>query len=198
MAVKRFSNSLISQSGQDKVTNFIAGYSPAIDEMDLIQRVVVGSGGSSSIDFNSIPQIYTHLEIRLIARGTGASNNDWMYFTLNNQSTGTSHYISSNGSAMDAFNYVNSGQPLTLNMPCANAPANSFGTGVIRILDYTSTIKNKTTIILSGHDRNGGGITMLSSHLYSSTSLVSSISFKAWGLSTFAQYTTISLYGVAG
>ena len=198
MAVKRFSNSLISQSGQDKVTNFIAGYSPAIDEMDLIERVVVGSGGASSIDFNSIPQTYTHLEIRLVARGTVASNNDWMYFTLNNQSTGTSHYLAGNGSVTDVWNYVNSAQPLTMNMPCANASSGAFGAGIIRILDYTNTSKNKTSMIMSGHDRNGAGIVMLSSHLYSSTSAVTSVSLKGWGLGPFAQNSAASLYGVIG
>lgn len=198
MSVRRLSNSTISTQGRGRSSTFLANYSPAIDEMDLIERVVVESGGVSSIDFNSIPQTYTHLEIRLVVRGTATSNNDWMYFTLNNQSTGTSHYLAGNGSAPDIWNYVNSAQPLTMNMPCANATSGIFGTGIIRILDYTNTSKNKTSMIMSGHDRNGAGIIMLSSHLYSSTSAVTSISLKAWGLSSFSQYTKASLYGVLG
>lgn len=198
MAVRRLSQSFLSTRGRGKASSFIAGYGPGIDEMDLIQRVTVGAGGAGSIDFNSIPQTYTHLEVRLTVRGTTAANNDWMFFTLNNQATGSSHYLSGNGAVMDVYNYVNSGQPLTMNMPCANATSGIFGAGIIRVLDYTNTSKNKTSLILSGHDRNGAGIVMLSSHLLSSTAAVTAISLKPWGLSSFAQYTVASLYGVVG
>lgn len=198
MSVRRLSQSSLSTRGRGKGSTFVAGYGFGVDEMDLLARTTVGSGGAGSIDFNSIPQTYTHLEVRLTVRGTTAANNDWMFFTLNGQATGTSHYLSGNGAATDVWNYVNSGQPLTMNMPCANATSGIFGCGIIRVLDYTNTAKNKTSMILSGHDRNGAGIIMLSSHLLTSTAAVTAISLKPWGLSSFAQHTVASLYGVVG
>ena len=40
---------------------------------ESIQTVTVGSGGQSTISFTSIPSTYKHLQIRMLARATGAS-----------------------------------------------------------------------------------------------------------------------------
>ena len=41
---------------------------------ESIATVTVGSGGSSYIEFTSIPGTYTHLQIRGILRNTGSSS----------------------------------------------------------------------------------------------------------------------------
>ena len=47
--------------------------------------VQVGSGGSSSITFSSIPNTYKHLQIRGITRGARSNVNTNVYFGFNNE-----------------------------------------------------------------------------------------------------------------
>ena len=200
MAVKRFSNSLISQSGQDKVSNFIAGYSPAIDEMDLIERVTVGAGGAASIEFTSIPGTYQHLQVRLIGRTTwAASGNESVYVRLNGvtSSSYARHDLRADGATVSA----NAGASQTFMMlgfiPRDNVTASVYGAAVIDIFDYASTSKNTTARSLTGSDANGSGTVSIMSSLYNSTNAVSSILLYPESFN-FKQHSTASLYGVIG
>jgi hypothetical protein len=74
-----------------------------------------------------------------------------------------------------------------------------FGGGVVDILDYASTSKNKTIRTLSGADINGaGGDLRLSSGLWFATpAAITSITLYAnGGSSDFAQYSSFALYGI--
>jgi len=196
MAVKRFSTSFISDSGQDKSSNFIANYSPAIDEMELIERVRVGSGGTSAIEFTNIPATYQHLQIRGVARRTtGTNSNNFIQFNSITTANYAQHRIQGNGSAASASGNSSTTYIFIFDSH-ANYPSvsNQFGSVVIDILDYSSTSKNKTVRSIGGNDMNGAGIISLSSGLWVSTSSISSI--KVFTFDTWAEYTTFSLYGV--
>lgn len=197
MAVKRFSNSLISQSGQDKVTNFIAGYSPAIDEMDLIERVVVGSGGTSTITFSNIPQRYQHLQIRAFSRDNQAGttfNTTTIRFNSDSASNYARHALFGTGSA--SASAAESSTTLQWQIYSAGpiASANVFSGNIVDILDYSLTNKNKVTRSITGVDNNGSGFIQLSSGLWLSTNAITSITILT--ISTFQQFSTFSLYGV--
>jgi hypothetical protein len=80
------------------------------------------------------------------------------------------------------------------------APANTFGTIVFDILDYTNTNKFKTTRALAGVDINGlvasnGGVVELVGGNWRSTSAITSITITA-DSPNYVQYTTFSLYGI--
>ena len=196
MAVKRFSNSLISQSGQDKVTNFIAGYSPAIDEMDLIERVVVGSGGTSSITFSNIPQTYRHLHIRGICKDARSSVNSPFSIQLNADS-GTNyaqHEIQGQGSSANAYSATSVSSMRYIGYTAGNQ-ASTFGAAVLDILDYANTSKNTVARAFSGVENNGSGTVVLASGLWINTSAVTSVTIIPFS-PPFGQYSTFSLYGV--
>lgn len=200
MAVKRFSNSLISQSGQDKVTNFIAGYSPAVDEMDLIERVIVGSGGASSITFFNIPQTYQHLQLKIIGRSNRTSaTSDYFNLQLNGD-TGNNysfHVLQGNGSAVGAGGYATQTSIELARIAAFDASANVFGAVIVDLLDYTSTTKNKIIRQFGGSDNNGNGLVSLHSGLWINTSSVNSLIIKPFaGSASWIQYSTASLYGV--
>lgn len=204
MAVKRFSNSLISQSGQDKVTNFIAGYSPAVDEMDLIERVVVGSGGASSITFSNIPQTYQHLELRIVGRGDLAANRVVVLVRPNNDSGSnySSHYLLGTGASTLASGAVSQTSPIYCSViPCSQYNSNNFGITLLKIFDYSSTAKNKTILSVIGADNNATGATdvdkgfiQVASGLWMNTSAISSLVLVPGA--NFIENTTASLYGV--
>lgn len=194
MAVKRFSNSLISQSGQDKVTNFIAGYSPAIDEMDLIERVVVGSGGTSSITFSSIPQTYQHLQIRGVgkdARTGFAASQIAIRFNLDSGSNYSYHSLYNDGTSVLAFGSANA---VGAYINCGGS-GDSFHGAVIDILEYTNTNIFKTCRAISGGDNNGSGQINLTSASWRNTSAITSIQMTPL-FPNISQNTVYSLYGV--
>lgn len=195
MAVKRFSNSLISQSGQDKVTNFIAGYSPAVDEMDLIQRITLNSV-QSTITFSNIPQTYQHLQLRYVVRGNDAASNSFPNIGINNDFYSTnysSHTLGGSGTSAYATATSNTGGIGDLYGPTSSDTAGIFAVGISNILDYTSTSKNKVVRTVHGYDKNGGGYIILSSGSRYNTSAVTSLSlFNV----NFVIGSTASLYGV--
>lgn len=197
MAVKRFSNSLISQSGQDKVTNFIAGYSPAIDEMDLIERVTL-SASAASITFSNIPQTYQNLQLRIVGRTsrTGA-NGDYMLIRFNNITSASYayHLLYGNGSTTTAAGYANQTY-IGVDRLGDSSNTDYYGAIIVDIIDYKDTTKNTTIRSIGGNDRNGAGEVDLDSGVFLSTNAVTSISLSVDSNRTFTQNTTSSLYGV--
>jgi hypothetical protein len=170
---------------------FIAG------TFESIATVSVGSGGSSAVDFTSIPATYTHLQIRLIAQKLTSSTNGLMRF--NSDATSTNYYahgIEADGSSVAAY-ATNDFPRAVANVPTT---ANIFAASVVNILDYANTNKYKTVRILSGVDVNGtvagyGGVIELVGGNWRSTSAITSITITA-DSPNYVQYTTFSLYGI--
>lgn len=159
-------------------------------DFESIASVTVGSGGSSSISFTSIPSTYKHLQVRGISKmSSGAS----LYMQLNSD-TGSNyarHYLNGNGSTTGA-----GGNSSFTNMfvgTTANATS-TFGASIIDVLDYANTNKYKTSRALSGADANGSGFVQFMSGLWMNTAAVSTITIT--GDSNFDQYSSFALYGV--
>jgi len=149
-----------------------------------------GTGSSGVITFSSIPSTYKHIQIRYIARSTSGADG---FITLNGSTSASRrHWVSGDGSsagaASDALGYV---------VPTAGSSdaANIMGVGVIDILDYADTNKNKVTRTLGGIDRNGSGYVILFSGLWITTSAISSLSITA-ASGSWNTATTFALYGV--
>ena len=163
-----------------------------------IATVTVGSGGTALIDFTSIPQTYTHLQLRLICRDTGAFTQRALFMEYNgNAVTGSNsiHTLYGDGSSATANNAINQGRYASIiQIPAASATANVFSAQVIDILDYSNTNKNKTTRFISGYDANGSGQVGIESYLLNSTSAISSI--RLYPNNSFAQYSQVALYGI--
>jgi hypothetical protein len=173
-------------------------YNRVTNSYESIATTTVGSGGSATVTFSSIPATYTHLQIRGIARSTQAAANFSinMYFNavsiqLTNYSA---HALRGNGSSASAFGGTT--EAIQTPASAANATSGVFGVMVCDILDYTNTNKNKVARILGGYDNNGDGIVQLSSGmLYSSQPVISSITLYTSG-GNFAEYSQFALYGV--
>ena len=164
---------------------------------ESIATVTVGSGGSSSVSFTSIPSTYTHLQVRAILRGTSALGevNCESRFNSDSGSNYSRHQLYGDGSAVGASATTSSTIMVVGSVPDSSKSANIFGSFVLDILDYTNTNKYKTTRTLYGYDANGSGIIILRSNLWMSTSAISSISFSP-ASNNWAQYSSFSLYGV--
>ena len=160
---------------------------------DSIATVTVGSGGSSTITFSSIPSTYKHLQIRIIARSAYSGASDYM--TLTAPSAGTwYHQLYGDGSSAGAVagNYLK----LVTLMPAATSTASVFGTSIVDILDYANTNKTKTMRSLNGYDANGSGRLGLYSANIDTTTAISTITLASDNGANFAQYSHFALYGI--
>jgi hypothetical protein len=160
----------------------------------------VGTGSSGTITFSDISSAYTHLQIRGIMRSNWASDNVQVSLRFNGDSGGTysTHQLYNTGSGTGvagqflSTTYIEGGQATG-----ANALASVNGVTVIDILDYKNTNKFKTTRSISGNNRNGGGIFILSSGTWRSNNAINSITINA-GAGSWTTTTQFALYGIKG
>ena len=159
---------------------------------ESIATVSVGSGGTSSADFTSIPSTYTHLQIRYT---TYASNGSYLSIQFNGD-TGTNYrWHQTNGDGA-SVNNGDGGADTRIALPRGSSTANTFGVGIIDILNYANTNMNKTTRAIGGRDVNGaGGYVDYTSGVWLSTSAITSIKLYHASL-TLPQYCKYALYGI--
>ena len=160
---------------------------------ESISTVTVGSGGSSTITFSSIPSTYTHLQLRVIGSVSTDGN---MTMRLGNGSVDSGsnyswHQLYGTGSATGAVAGANATQMYFASM---TNTANIFGVSVIDILDYTNTNKYKTVRGLDGYDANGSGVVDLASGSWRNTAAVTTIELRC--PANFNQYSHFALYGI--
>jgi hypothetical protein len=170
---------------------------------ESIATTTVGSGGSTSISFNDIPNTYKHLQIRHLGRDNRAGSTfTVLYMRFNGDTSDTNywfHELRGDGATVTASNSGSGADILFIGSNTASsATSNVFGTSITDILDYSSTTKNKTVRSLYGWDNNGSGRVGLNSGLWSSTSAISSITIFPSGSPTFVSGSTFALYGIKG
>ena len=137
---------------------FGIGLPPVVTAYESIATVTVGSGGSSSISFTSIPSTFTHLQIRFIAKDARASSaNSPVDIRFNSDSGNnySSHDLLGDGGTAYGLGEANVSRIRTFG--AAATLASNYGGGIVDILDYTNVNKYKTTRQLAGNDQNGSG-----------------------------------------
>jgi hypothetical protein len=191
-------------------SSFLAG-NPKVTfpSYESIATTSVGSGGTSTVTFSSIPSTYTHLQIRGIARTNRDTYNiSNINFTFNSDTGAnySSHYLTSGNDPTSptpnssALTSQSKGAELLVG---TTVSTNTYGAFVMDILDYANTSKYKTTRILNGLETNGGvagyaGAVLLISGLWQSTNAINRIDFNLTNGSSITQYSHFALYGVKG
>lgn len=157
----------------------------AVGDFESIATVTVGSGGSSSITFSSIPGTYAHLQLRAIHRLTTAQD---IALTFNAGSLSRRHYLYGDGATAAA------GADTTNGVFASPTTADTFGATIVDFLDYANTNKTKTIRSFTGKDVNGsGGQILLMSQLYDWTGAITSITLSG---PTVQQHSHFALYGI--
>lgn len=179
-------------------------YPRVTNSFESIATVTVGSGGSSSISFSSIPSTFKHLQIRGIARSANSASAEQGKLQMNGDTSASNyafHSLKGNGSSASAEGYgtgVVAGVAGVFRITANTAGSNIFGVTVVDILDYTNTNKYKTVRILTGQDQNGSGDIQFNSGLWLNTSAVTSLTLTMQGSGDFMQYSQFALYGIKG
>ena len=161
-----------------------------------IQSYVVPSGGAATITFSSIPNTYTHLQIRGIVRSSYPSVQPSLALQINGGWGLKNHSLYGDGASASPY----AGAGVNFSHSTGNsAGASMYSSIVIDILDYADTNKYKTIRALSGGDRNGSGFIELVSSLKDTTSAVTSVALIETDPSyVLTQYSHFALYGIKG
>jgi len=167
---------------------------------ESISTAIVDSSGASTITFSNIPQNYKHLQIRYIGRGSSSTVYSRLRF---NSDTSTNYYThelyGGGGGSLGAQAYSGSSfNAIVLSGQGFTSASSTFNGGIVDILDYTSTSKNKTVKILEGFDANGSGALGLYSGLWSATPAAITTIEIIISSGTFSQYSHFALYGIRG
>lgn len=166
--------------------------------MESIATVTVGSGGTSSIEFASLPSGFQHLQIRAIGRTT-TTNSLGSYFNVRfNSDSGSNysyHHLLGDGSGVSASGLTSQGAAYAVRLTTGTQTTSVFGCSLIDILDYASTSKNKTMRVLGGWDSNGSGVVYVQSAAWLSTGAITSLTLTP-DAGNFSQYSQFALYGI--
>ena len=149
------------------------------------------------VTFSSIPSTYKHLQLRIVYVSTASvvvrlqANSDT---TLANYAI---HQLGGDGTSVSASGQTLAYPQVVGSMAGIGTVATYPNVGIVDIIDYASTTKNKTIRSFNGGDANGSGTANLSSAVWLSTSAINTLDVRSFG-GTFATGSLISLYGIKG
>lgn len=205
MSASRVTASSIAQ-GLPKSRSLLAGnYAYGGGATWLIERINVGSAGAATVTFSSIPQTFTHLQMRWIASPDTANSQDLlMRFNGDTAADYTTHVMYGQGSTAVRYNEISQTSLRVATAAGSTNLSGAFCAGVMDIADYVSTSKNKTFRALIGFDTNAstaniayGGIQFQSGFWFKTPEAISSISLTV-SAGLMKQYSSFALYGVVG
>jgi hypothetical protein len=170
---------------------------PESESDDFLEEVVLSSS-ASSVTFSSLASYatagYKDLQIRYVGRSSrGNSTGDPIRITLNGSNPTYSHHLFSFGSSVGSGSIANSYSILT-GLTALDAPANSFGAGLIDVVDAFSAYKNTTIRSFAGMDSQ----LSLNSAFWNSTAATASIALTSFSGTNFLAGSRFSLYGSKG
>lgn len=198
MAISRISQSTL-QNAFSKYNTIWDGRS-AIGSMEAISSITLNAA-QGSIEFNNIPQTYSHLQIRSISRITRAvAYASQCPITFNGDTTNyyRGHYINGDGVNATSGTFA-SGTPVgawSFWSVGDSATASAFSVNIVDILDYTNTNKNKAIRCLYATELNAtlGDLGLYSSS-FTSRSAITSLKITT-NSGNFMEYSSFTLYGV--
>lgn len=163
------------------------------------------NGSTGTVTFSNIPQTYRHLQIRIMARNSQASNGvTGPLMTLNSSTSTNNHFMRVGG---DGYNITSDSTFSTnyISVPgCiaySGTTANVYGAAIIDIYDYTSSSINKTVRAFSGTSTNSATTTFqvnVTTNVTASTSAINSISFYDPTGTNYNSNSVFALYGIRG
>jgi hypothetical protein len=170
---------------------------PVIGDFESIATASYPSSNPTEVDFINIPNIYQHLQIRLIARGSTAGTGVSSLLVRMNSDSGTNysyHELSGDGGSASAYGIGTQAQIFNGLIANSGVNASPFSAVIIDILDYANTNKHKTIRSIGGYDSNGGGYIQLMSGRWGSADAINAIRLDV--TNSFLQNSHFALYGI--
>lgn len=171
----------------------------ASSAMVHIATQVLAPGGTSEISFNSIPQIYQHLQLRILVRSSrNDSTEDASFIRLNGDSA--SNYSRQEMASSGSTPFLQDGTNQTSLNNIWHAASASSQTGfsplIIDIYNYTGG-EQKSIMIKNAFHQIGAARASIYSGLWRNTGAINSITFASNGYSLVGD-SKFSIYGIKG
>jgi hypothetical protein len=161
----------------------------------LISSVTVGSGGSATIDFTSIPQTYTDLEVRISARSSLAGDGDYLLVNYNNSTSNISSKSFGGYGASTVFTGTEASYFINI-VPAANVVANTFSNTKIYVPNYTSSNFKPASMDGVYPNNSSNWWIFTTAGLWSNTAAITSLKLDLLD-GNFIQNSTAYLYGIS-
>lgn len=187
------------------VASGISGHlTPATNPaMESIATLAVTSGTVNSVVFNSIPQTYKHLELRMYLRdyrqvtGFGETNLVFNNVTANSSSVYYKQRLASQSGNITGYYSANADQLYGPSYPRGSSYTGIFGAQVWKIQDYTNTNKHKAYLAYGGFYGSGSDEVSYWAGAYTGTEALTRIDIlpNQFGFDTYSHF---ALYGIKG
>ena len=194
------SNNPIGSSAESAASNSVTPTVPLSYE----SIATINAGGQTQVAFTSIPQTYSHLQLRMMVRSTintGGYTQATVVLRINGSAIRGGiyafHEFNGNGSTAASYGTTSSQEAYGVAVPTANIASNVFGVSTIDFLDYANTNKYKTWRGITGWDDNSSlGFARLFSGVMLETNAISSMYFSTDYNFAWASGTVFALYGI--
>lgn len=165
---------------------------------ELIASANVGSGGSATIDFNTIPSTFTDLCLQLSMRTnrTSDTTGDEIYVYFNNSNTSVSSRILYGAGSGSGASYSSASYIINLGADSQTGTANTFGNMSVYIPNYAGSTNKSLSLDGVSENNATGAYASLSAGLWSNTSAINRVTFAPLNGTAFLEYSTAYLYGV--
>ncbi len=166
--------------------------------MQVIQHQELASS-QASITFSSIPQTYTDLVLVWSTRTsrTGDINAD-IALRFNGSTSGYNlrSLLGTGSSAVSRTNPVGTTGINDVLAPASSTTANTFGSGMAYIPNYTSSTAKSVSIDVTNENNATSNYTQIIAGTWSGTDPITSVSLTDLNSANFVQYSSATLYGV--
>ena len=160
----------------------------------LIASSTVGSGGSATITFSTIPSTYTDLKLIYSARNTVSGTQEFIKITFNSN---TSNYslrsLQGNGVSPQSNNWSFQWIGYAVG---STATASTFSSGEVYIPNYTSSSQKSFSGDNTAENNYSEYQSLLAANLWANTAAITSIDLTMQGGYNFVQYSSFYLYGI--
>ena len=162
----------------------------------LIETVTVGSGGAASIEFTSIPQTYTDLQVVASLRSNRANIVDAFYMAVNGgTTTSVIRVIYGSGTSASAFTLTVTGLWL-LDGNSNTTTANIFSSHSLYVPNYTGSTTKSFSSDAVMEDNATFSYQEYGAGLWTQTAPITSLEIVSYNAATILQYSSASLYGI--
>lgn len=161
---------------------------------ELIEQIEVGAGGTSAVEFASIPQDGTDLLLVGSVRTDGASISSSLQFRFNGSTSySTGKTLRADGSTANTTDIYY--PQATYGANGSSAGTSVFGSAQLYITNYASTTSNKV-MLAEGNGENPTGTIGFSMDAIRWPSTTPITSLIAYASPTYQQYSTFYLYKI--
>jgi hypothetical protein len=166
--------------------------------MELISSVTVGSGGSVSMTFSSIPQTYTDLHLVVCSRSQGGGYNPTLNLEINADTSvnyvsrdlvGIGSAVGSNSRSSLPYFFIGAHNG-------ASSTANSFGSTSVLLPNYTDGANKLIGCESVSEHNDPQAFQYIIAGTFPKTTAITSLRVFDPGGGGFAQHSSATLYGI--